>query len=76
MRATLAGDPATLERFYVPTLTGTAGDWSLQLEPRDPRLRKLLTLIRIQGDGTSIRTVETVEDDGDRTVMTITPDLG
>jgi hypothetical protein len=76
MRATLAGDPATLERFYVPTLTGTAGNWSLQLEPRDTRLRKLLALIRIQGDGTSIRTVETVEDNGDRTVMTITPDLG
>ena len=76
MRATLAGDPATLERFYVPTLTGTAGNWSLQLAPRDPRLRKLLALIRIQGDGTTIRTVETVEDNGERTVKTITPDLG
>ena len=76
MRATLAGDPATLDRFYVPTLTGTADDWSLQLEPRDPRLRKIVALIRIQGDGTSIRTVETLETDGDRTEMTITPDLG
>lgn len=76
IRATLAGDPATLDRFYVPTLTGTANDWSLQLEPRDPRLRKMLTLIRIQGDGTSIRSVETIERDGDRTDMTITPDPG
>jgi len=74
IRATLAGDAATLSRYYTPTLAGTADDWSLQLEPRDPRLRKLLALVRIHGDGTSIRAVETVDQDGDRTEMTITPD--
>jgi outer membrane lipoprotein-sorting protein len=74
IRATLAGDTATLSRYYTATLTGTADDWSLQLEPRDPRLSKLLTMVRIQGEGTNIRTVETVERDGDRTDMTITPE--
>jgi hypothetical protein len=34
----------------------------------------LLALVRIHGDGTSIRAVETVDQDGDRTEMTITPD--
>ena len=74
IRATLAGDGATLTRYYAPTLSGTAGDWSLMLEPRDSRLRDLVTTIRIQGEGTVIRSIETVERDGDRTEMTITPD--
>jgi outer membrane lipoprotein-sorting protein len=75
-RATLAGDIATLTRYYTPTLSGTVNDWSLQLEPRDERLRKLLTMVRIHGTGTSIRGVETMERDGDRTEMTITPEPG
>jgi outer membrane lipoprotein-sorting protein len=76
IRATLAGDAATLTRYYAATLAGSPGDWSLLLEPRDERLRKLLTMVRIQGDGTSIRDVETLERDGDRTDMTITQDSG
>lgn len=74
IRATLAGDVATLMRYYTPTLTGDAADWLLVLEPRDHRLRELLTAIRMRGEGTSIRGIETEERDGDRTEMTITPD--
>jgi outer membrane lipoprotein-sorting protein len=74
IRATLAGDTTTLTRYYTATLSGTAGDWRLLLEPRDNRLRNFVTTIRIQGDGTVIRSIETVERDGDRTEMTITPD--
>ncbi len=74
IRATLAGDSATLTRYYTATLSGTADDWLLLLEPRDNRLRNFVTMIRIQGDGTLIRNIETVERDGDRTEMTITPD--
>jgi outer membrane lipoprotein-sorting protein len=74
IRATLAGDGATLTRYYTATLSGTADDWRLLLEPRDNRLRNFVTTIRIQGDGTLIRSIETVERDGDRTEMTITPD--
>ena len=76
IRATLAGDSATLTRYYTLTLTGNAGDWSLLLEPRDHRLRDLLTMIRIRGEGNVIRSIETLERDGDRTEMTITPDPG
>jgi hypothetical protein len=74
IRATLAGDSATLTRYYTATLSGTADGWQLLLEPRDSRLRNFVTTIRIQGDGTVIRNIETVERDGDRTEMTITPD--
>ncbi len=76
IRATLAGDTATLTRFYTPTLTGNASDWSLTLNPKDPRLRDLLTMIRIQGEGNTIRNIETMERDGDHTEMTVTPDPG
>ena len=74
IRATLAGDGATLTRYYTPTLSGTAGNWLLTLEPRDSRLRNLVTTIRMQGEGSVIRSIVTVERDGDRTEMTITPD--
>ena len=74
IRATLAGDSATLTRYYAATLSGTSDDWQLLLEPRDNRLRNFVTTIRIQGDGTVIRNIETMERDGDRTEMTITPD--
>ncbi len=73
-RATLAGDGATLTRYYSPTLTGDARAWSLLLEPRDDRLRAILTSIRIQGAGNAIRGIETQEHDGDRTEMTILPE--
>jgi outer membrane lipoprotein-sorting protein len=76
IRATLAGDSATLSRYYVPTLTGSVGDWSLLLVPKDARLRDLLTMVRIQGEGNTVRSVETTERDGDRTEMTITPVQG
>ena len=64
------------KRVSFSAMSGSADDWLLQLEPRDERLRKLLTMVRIQGSGTSIRSVETTERDGDRTEMTITPDPG
>jgi outer membrane lipoprotein-sorting protein len=74
VRATLAGDAATLTRYYTLTLTGSVDGWLLQLEPRDQRLRGVLTMIRIQGEGDSIRGIETIERNGDRTEMAITPD--
>ena len=73
-RATLAGDGATLTRYYVLTLTGTVQAWSLLLVPRDDRLRAILTNIRIQGAGNAIHGIDTWEHDGDRTEMTIVPE--
>jgi hypothetical protein len=37
-------------------------------------LRELVTAIRIEGEQTSIREIETTEADGDRTDTAITPD--
>jgi hypothetical protein len=71
IRSTLAGDLATLERFYTVTLTGDAGDWRLSLTPKEHKLQELVKDIRIGGSGRSIRTVETEEADGDRSIMRI-----
>lgn len=71
IRATLAGDLATLERFYTVTLSGDVEDWHLSLLPKERKLQELVKDIRISGSGRSIRTVETEEADGDRSVMRI-----
>jgi outer membrane lipoprotein-sorting protein len=74
IRATLAGDLANLTHIYTVALTGGVQDWSLSLQPRDPRLRDIVTIIRIQGEANRVRSIETVESGGDRSVMTIIPD--
>jgi outer membrane lipoprotein-sorting protein len=74
IRATLAGDLPGLKRHFNPTLEGTASGWTLTLVPTDPKLREMVASIRIQGSGSAIRVVQTLEADGDRTDMTVTPE--
>jgi outer membrane lipoprotein-sorting protein len=71
LRATLAGDVATLTRNFTVRLDGDANQWALLLTPIDPNLRQLVTTIRITGEQTAITDIETVEADGDRIDMTI-----
>jgi hypothetical protein len=74
VRATLAGDLPALSRHFTPALSGEATGWTLTLTPIEPKLLDLVTAIRIKGEQTSIRDIETTEADGDRTDMAITPD--
>lgn len=73
VRATLAGDLPALIRSFTPTLEGGVNGWTLSLVPREPKSRELVAAIRITGARTEIREIETMESDGDRTVMTIIP---
>jgi hypothetical protein len=73
LRATLAGDEPALRRAYDATLTGQQAAWQLDLVPRTERLRKLVQHLHIEGQGTSLRRVDTVDANGDRSAMTITP---
>ena len=75
IRATLAGDLPTLERFYGVQLTGGPDSWQLLLQPRDEQLRKVVQWIRILGSGEKIHTVETEEGDGDHSTMSIVEDI-
>ena len=72
IRSTLAGDLRGLNRFYRVGLEGSETDWRLTLDPRDPAIERMVSQIRIAGSRTSIRSVETTEAEGDRSVMTIT----
>ncbi len=74
IRATLAGDRATLERFYRVDFGGDATGWRLKLEPSDAKTKSLVRVIRISGSGGEIGTVEVEQSDGDRSVMTMVRD--
>jgi outer membrane lipoprotein-sorting protein len=74
IRATLAGDLPALTRNFTTAFEGDANAWTLTLAPMDPRLRQLVTTIRIKGARAAMVEVETTEADGDRTDMAIRPD--
>jgi len=74
VRATLAGDDESLNRFYVVRLQGSLPAWTLLLEPRDPKVLAMVSSIRITGRNSRIESVETFEAGGDRSVMTVLPD--
>jgi hypothetical protein len=73
-RAVLAGDLPALTRSFVTTLAGGPEGWTLTLEPRDAKLREMVASIRVQGQRDSIRDIQTIQADGDRTDMAVTPE--
>lgn len=73
VRATLAGDGATLARHYVPALSGNAQAWELNLLPRDAEVRAAITRVRLHGRGAQIREIEIDEAGGDRSLMRLRP---
>jgi len=72
MRSTLAGDLATLSRFYTVQLNGDEAAWRLVLSPVDSQARAMISEIRIKGSSSRIVSIESIEPDGDRSVMDIT----
>lgn len=76
IRATLAGDQATLEAYFRVTLTGRRDEWLLRLEPRNDDIARRVYAVLISGSGDRLLQIETLESGGDRTVMTIAPTAG
>ena len=74
MRSTLAGDLATLKRYYQVGLEGDERQWRLTLKPSDARMQKVISEIRIGGSRVWIDTIEILETLGDRSLMTISRD--
>ncbi len=72
MRATLLGDRAALEQFYALQLEGSAAAWTLSLTPLQPQMLKIIQKIHIAGAHDAVQTIEFLQADGDRSVMTIT----
>lgn len=73
MRGTLAGDLATLQKYYALDLGGRRERWELQLVPQQAGMAKIVRRIRIEGSGPTVRRVVFEQADGDRSEMQITP---
>jgi hypothetical protein len=71
IRATLAGDLPTLQRLFTVDFAGTVARWRLTLTPREPEVAKTVSLVRIDGADATLTTVEILETDGDRSLMTL-----
>lgn len=66
-RATLAGDLAALERYFVVTASGTQQAWQLRLVPRDAALAAWVAAVVIEGSDARVARIEVTEPGGDRT---------
>jgi hypothetical protein len=75
IRATLAGDRAALERVFKVDFSGHFEHWTLGLVPLDPQLGKTVQEIHIEGEKDAIHSVEILEADGDRSLLTIGADI-
>ncbi len=71
LRATLAGDLATLERHYRVSLEGRPEAWTLKLAPRALALSGPVAEIRLSGSAARLERMEIDDRSGDRTIMTL-----
>ena len=72
IRGALSGNLAALQRNYDITGSGSLDDWRLVLHPRTPALAKQVREVRIAG-GADVRSIESVQANGDTDRLTITP---
>jgi outer membrane lipoprotein-sorting protein len=75
IRATLAGDRATLEKYYVVQLTGMNSAWRLNLLPRSAGSAHFVRLISILGSQDRISEIDTESPNGDHSEMTISENV-
>ena len=71
LRATLAGDLASLKRHFDVVFEGNAGEWAIVLVPRDAGTLALITRIRLAGTGDRLHRIDIDEAGGDRSEMSI-----
>jgi hypothetical protein len=71
LRATLAGDLPALERLFNVDFAGNRDRWTLSLSPRDSKVSKIVSRVRIDGSRDVLFKVEILEANGDRSLMTL-----
>jgi hypothetical protein len=62
------GDRERLEKLYRLDFRAEAARWELGLAPRGAPLDRFIARIRLSGDGATMREMELLESDGDRTL--------
>ena len=75
IRATLAGDRTALERSFKVAFDGSLEQWTLTLTPSDPAVAKSVRRIRIEGARDAMHSVEIQQADGDRSLLSIGPEV-
>ncbi len=73
VRGTLAGDLGALQRHYRVAVEGTARAWRLTLTPTEAQLAGFIRVVRIDGEGTEPRQIDTIQANGDWSRMVIEP---
>jgi hypothetical protein len=76
VRDTLAGNEAGLEQVFKVGFAGTQQEWQLELVPLDKGTARKVKQVEIAGGGDVIHSVEILQADGDRSVMTLGPPSG
>lgn len=71
IRGTLAGDRRALEQSFRLSLEGSAESWQLELTPIGEKMQSVISKILIAGSRDAVRSIETDQADGDRSVMMI-----
>ena len=71
IRGTLTGNRAALEKNYGLYLSGTSDKWVLTLLPSEPKIAALVLRIVVTGSKSQICSIEYLQADGDRSLMTI-----
>ena len=69
IRATRAGELATLQQHYAVRIEGGAERWSMTLKPLEEEVSRYVTAIVVSGARSRISRVEVQEAGGDRAVM-------
>ena len=73
IRGTLAGNRAALEKNYLLHLAGSFDNWTLTMLPSDQKIAALVQRIIVTGIRNQVRSIEYLQADGDRAVMSIEP---
>ena len=73
VRATLAGDRAALESLFILDFNGSIAKWTLTLVPKDSKVKRSVSQVRIDGAQDQLLKVEIRQSDGDRSLMTLRP---
>nr|UXE46151.1 hypothetical protein Hi04_10k_c5801_00009 [uncultured bacterium] len=71
--ATMSGDLDALGKHFQVALRGTRENWDLKLQPLDDVLKKSIRQIEVSGQASNVTRFEVQQQNGDRSVMQITP---
>lgn len=74
LRDILGGNADALRKLFKVVVQGDASRWQMDLLPSDPTSAQLVNRITLRGRDDQLLEVETLQADGDRSVMSLSPE--